>query len=201
VGARTSAARTAVLAAREELDGELRNLEASGRAAADIPARVRREPVKTVGLAAGAAFLLGGGPGRVARRVKRAIRGPEADLPKSMLPDEVEKTLRKMGTDGDKIRGTLEREFAKYLDEHAEERKSRDLGAVAALLLSAIARPAATRAGKQLAERLMDADADTFAEQLARVRGRTRGGPDGSGQRNRVEPQAELGKVDRAAGR
>jgi hypothetical protein len=197
VGARTNTARTAVLAAREELTDELRRLEASGRAAADVPARVRREPVKTVGLAAGAAFLLGGGPGRVARRIRRAIRGPDADLPKSMLPDEVDKTLRKMGSDGERIRGTLEREFAKYLDEHAEERKSRDLGAVAALLLSAIARPAAARAGKQLAERLMDADADTFAEQLARVRGRARGAP-GPG---RSDPQAELGKVDRAAGR
>jgi hypothetical protein len=199
VGARTNAARTAVLAARDELGNELRRLEASGRAAADVPARIRREPVKTVGLAAGAAFLIGGGPGRVARRIKRAIRGPEADLPKSMLPDEVEKTLRKMGSDGDKIRGTLEREFAKYLDEHAEERKSRDLGAVAALLLSALARPAAQRAGKQLAERLMDVDADTFAEQLERVRGRSRGVP--AGPATTADTSAELGRVDRAARR
>jgi hypothetical protein len=174
VGARTSAARAAVVAARSDLDGELGRLEAAGRAAADIPARVRREPAKTVGLAAGAAFLLGGGPGRVARRIRRVIRGPEADLPKSMLPDEVEKTLRKMGSDGDKVRGTLEREFAKYLEEHAEERRARDLGAVTALLLSSLAKPAASRAGKQLAERLLDPDAGTFSEQLARVRGRGR---------------------------
>jgi hypothetical protein len=174
VGARTSAARAAVVAARGAVEDELGRLEAAGRAAVDIPARVRREPAKTAGLAAGAVFLLGGGPGRVARRIRRAVRGPEADIPKSMLPDEVDKTLRKMGSDGDRIRGTLEREFAKYLDEHAEERRSRDLGAVAALLLSSLARPAASRAGKQLAERLFDPDAETFSEQLARLRGRTR---------------------------
>jgi hypothetical protein len=183
VGARTSAARAAVVAARQDLSQEIGRLEAAGRAAADVPARIRREPAKTVGLAAGAAFLLGGGPVRVARRIRRAIRGPEADLPKSMLPDEVEKTLRKMGSDGDRIRGTLEREFVKYLDEHAEERRSRDLGGVAALLLANLAKPATARAGKQLAERLFDPDAESFSEQLARLRGRTGQGDEAGARR------------------
>ena len=58
----------------------------------------------------------------------RAVRGPEADMPKSMLPKEVDKTLRKLGSDGDKVRGTIEREFADYLEAKAQERRSRDLG-------------------------------------------------------------------------
>ena len=80
-----------------------------------FPARVRREPVKTVGLAAGATFLLTGGPTRVLRRVRRAIWGPDVDLPKSLLPDAVERTLRRLGSDGDRVRGTIEREFAEYV--------------------------------------------------------------------------------------
>jgi len=190
VGARTDAARAAVLAARSDLDEELVRFEAAGRSAVDIPARVRREPAKTAGVAAGAAFLLAGGPGRVFRRVRRAIRGPEADLPKSMLPAEVEKTLRKMGSDGDKIRGTLEKEFAKYLEEHAEERKSRDLGAVTALLLANLAKPATARAGRQLAERLFNPDGPSFAEQLERIRRRTSQGaePDATDRSDRSQP-------------
>lgn len=175
MAAPTDAARAAVVAARGDLADELGRLEAAGRSAVDIPARIRREPAKTAGLAAGAVFLVAGGPGRVLRRVRRAIQGPEADLPKSLLPDEVDKTLRKMGDDGEKIRGTIEREFAKYLDEHAEERKSRDLGAVAAILLANLAKPATSQAGKQLAKRLFSPDEPSFQEQLERVRGRTRG--------------------------
>jgi hypothetical protein len=188
VGAQSSAARAKVLAARQEFDGELQRLEASGRAAADIPARVRREPAKTLGVAAGAVFLLGGGPGRLLRRVRRTIRGPQADLPKSMLPDEVDKTLRKMGDDGEKIRGTLEREFAKYLDEHADARRERDLGAVTALLLASIAKPTISRAGKQLAQQLFDADAGTLREQLDRVRARRSAGAAGT-EGSSTEPE------------
>src|SRR5207249_8738064 len=98
-----------------------------------IPAKIRRAPARTAGLAAGAAFVVAGGPKRMLRAARRAIRGPDAELPKSMLPKEVDKTLRKLVTDGDKVRGTLEREFAGYLDEKADVRRQRDLSATAAL--------------------------------------------------------------------
>jgi hypothetical protein len=172
VGAPTDAARAEVLAAREGLEEEIVRLEAAGRAAVDIPARLRREPAKVAGAAAGAAFLLLGGPKRAFNGVRRAIFGPDADLPKSMLPDEVEKTLKKLGPDGEKVRGTLEREFAKYLEKTAPERRDRDLGAVAAGILAGLMKPAATQAGKQLAERLFDPDAPSFAEGLQRARAR-----------------------------
>ena len=55
MGARTDAARAEVLAAREGLDEELVRLEASGRAAVDIPARLKREPGS--GLATGGVTL------------------------------------------------------------------------------------------------------------------------------------------------
>ncbi len=189
MGPRTSAPRAEVVAARGEVvaarDGladETVRLEAAARAAVDIPARIRREPLKMAGAASGAAFLLLGGPGRVVRGLRRAVFGPEAELPKSMLPKEVDKTLRKLGADGDKVRGTLEREFASYLDEKAPQRRERDLGAVAGGLLGNLLRPITLRAGRQLAERLLDSDEMTFGEALRRARTRQSGGTSPGGE-------------------
>ena len=172
MGARTDAARSEVLAARDGLEEELVRLEAAGRAAVDIPARLKREPAKVLGAAGGAAFLLLGGPKRVLQGISRAVRGPGADVPKSMLPPEVEKTLKKLGPDGEKVRGTLEREFANYLEEKAPQRKERDLGATAAVLLGGAFKPVITRLGKQLAERALDPDGPSFADGMRRARER-----------------------------
>ena len=175
MGARTDAARSEVLAARAGLDEELVRLEAAGRAAVDIPARLRREPAKVLGAAGGAAFLLLGGPKRVVKGLRRAVFGPGAELPKSMLPPAVEKTLKKLGPNGDKVRGTLEREFASYLDEKAPQRKERDLGATASVLLGGAFGPVIKRLGRQLAERALDPDGPSFADGIRRARERARG--------------------------
>jgi hypothetical protein len=178
VGARTDAARAAAVASRGELLEEVARLEAAGRAAVDIPAQVRKAPGKTVGVAASAAFLAAGGPKRVFRGVRRAIWGPQADLPKSMLPKEVDKTLRKLGSDGDKVRGTIERQFAEYLDEHSEERTKRDLGATAALLGGSLLGPATRRLGQRLAEEMFNprrAGQASFEDALAKARDRWTG--------------------------
>ena len=172
MGARTDAARAQVLAAREDLEDEVIRLEAAGRSAVDVPAKVRRNPVKTAGVAAGAAFFVLGGPGRLFRRVKRAVVGPQKELPKSILPEEVDKALRRMGEDGEKIRGTLEREFARYLEEHKEERDNRNLGAVAAVLLANIAKPLTAQAGRRLAQQLFSPEGGTFTEAVQRIRAR-----------------------------
>ncbi|MCI0583278.1 MAG: hypothetical protein L0227_10395 [Chloroflexi bacterium] len=177
-------ARDEVLAARVGLEDEVVRLEASARAAVDIPARLRREPVKVGGAAAGAAFLLLGGPKRILRGARRAIFGPDADLPKSMLPDEVEKTLRRMGSDGDRIRGTLEREFTKYLDATAADRRDRDLVGTASGLLSNLLKPASVRAGRAFAERLFDPDGPSFAEGLRKARARMDGTVAGGGAKD-----------------
>ena len=176
MGARADAARAEVLTARGALVDEVERLEAAGRAAVDIPTKVRKEPVKTVGLAAGAAFLLAGGPQRLFRRARRVVMGPEADLPKSMLPKEIDKTLRKMGTDGEKVRGTLEREFAEYLEAHQGERDKRDLATVLALLLSAVSRPLVQQASRRLVGRLFATDQDTFENAIQRIRARREAG-------------------------
>jgi hypothetical protein len=172
VGTRTDAALAQVVAARADLGEQVDRLEAAGRAAVDVPAKVRANPAKAAGIAAGGAFLAVGGPKRLFRRAKRAITGKEEELPSELLPKDVEKALRKIGTDGSKVRGTLERDFAKYLDERAKDRKKEGIAAaLTAVALSAL-RPIAIKTGRQVAERMLDPNGPAFAEQLERIRAR-----------------------------
>jgi hypothetical protein len=172
VGTRTDAALAQVVAARADLGEQVDRLEAAGRAAVDVPAKVRSNPAKAAGIAAGGAFLAVGGPKRLFRRARRAITGKEEELPSELLPKDVEKALRKIGTDGSKVRGTLERDFAKYLDQRAKDRKKEGVtAAITAVALSAI-RPVAIRSGRQIAERMLDPNGPKFAEQLEKIRAR-----------------------------
>jgi hypothetical protein len=110
--------------------------------------------------------------------------GPDAELPKSLLPPEVEKAVRKLGTDGERVRGTLEREFVSYLDERSKIRRKRDLGATVSLLLGNALKPASLRAGRELAERLFAPEAPTFGRAVERIRARREAGkgtPPGQG--------------------
>lgn len=172
MGESTVAARAEVLAARAALDGQLERLEASARAAVDIPAKARRNPVKTAGLAAGAGFLLVGGPGKLLRGARNRILGKPDPLPKSMLPKEIDKALGELGEDGARVRGTIEREFAAYLKDKAPERKDRDLNAVLASMVSSVGKPVAQRYGRQLVEQLFAPDGPGLAAQLEKVRAR-----------------------------
>jgi hypothetical protein len=173
VGEGKDAALAKVVAARANFAEEVDRLEAAGRAAVDVPAKIRRSPAKAAAIAGGGAFLLLGGPKRVFRFARKTITGHEdAPLPKHLLPKDIEKTLKRMGSDGDKVRGTVERDFAKYLDDREKERKKEGLQAALTALLLAAARPAATRAGKQVAERMLDPNAPDFQEQLRKIRDR-----------------------------
>jgi hypothetical protein len=179
VGTRTDAAHAAVIAARADLEDQVDRLEAAGRAAVDIPAKVKANPAKAAAVAGGGAFLALGGPRRLFRRAKRAVTGQDEDLPSEMLPKEVEKTLRKLGTDGRQVRATLDREFAKYLEDRQKERRKEGVvAAVTGLAVSAL-RPIVMRSGKQLAERMLDPNQPAFNEQLEKIRQRRRGGASG----------------------
>jgi hypothetical protein len=186
VGTRTDAALAEVVAARSEAAEQIDRLEAAGRAAIDVPSKVKANPAKAAGIAAGGAFLAVGGPKRLFRRAKRVVTGKEEDLPSELLPKDVEKALRKLGTDGRKVRGSLERDFANYLDERAKTRKKEGIAAAATAIVLSVVRPIAMRQGKQLAERMLDPNAPAFNEQLARIRerhrsGGTSGSPDDAG--------------------
>ncbi len=182
MGARTDAARAKVVVQRAELADEVTRLEASGRAAVDLRAKIRQAPAKTAGLAAGTAFLLLGGPRRTFRLLRGAIRGGRAEMPKGLLPKDVEKIVRGLGEDGDRVRATLEREFAEFLESRRKDRGKRDLGATTASLLGNLLNPVTSRAGKRLAEQLFEPEEESYGTALGRIRARRRQRDTGKGQ-------------------
>lgn len=163
----TDAARDRVIAARADLAEELLVLEASARAAVDIPARIKRSPGKAAAMAGGAGFLVLKGPQRLFGAARRAVGGPVTPMPRSMLPDEIEKTLRRLGTDGDAVRGALERDFADYAKQSVKERAG-----LRRTLFMTVAGPLLTRGAKQAADLFLKPDPDGFAARLAAVRER-----------------------------
>jgi hypothetical protein len=157
VGASTDAARAEVLASRQLLLVEVGRLEAAGRSAIDIPAKIRKSPVKTAALIAATGFMVVGGPKRTYRAARQAIFGPTAELPKSMLPEQIERALKALGDDGNVVRGVLEREFVEYLETNKGVRESRDLKGTVSELGGNILRPVTSMAGKRLAEGVVQA--------------------------------------------
>jgi hypothetical protein len=171
VATETDAARDRVLAARATLGEELETLEASARAAVDVPAKIRQSPAKAAAIAGSAAFVVAGGPKRLFRAGKRAVTGKPAEYPDALLPKEIEKTLKKLGDDGDKVRGALERDFAAYAE---ARKKERDKSGLQALLVASVARPLLRTGAKQAASWFMRNDPEGFQTRLAQVRERTR---------------------------
>jgi hypothetical protein len=157
-----------VIAARADLAAELEVMEASLRAAVDIPAKIKRNPARAAAVVGGIGFLAAKGPQRIFGRTKRAVRGPAKELPKSMLPAEIERTLRSLGSDGDKVRGTIERDFAGY----AKQQK-RDRAGLRRQLLLTVGAPLLTRGSKAAADWLFKPSDETFAQRLAEIRERT----------------------------
>jgi hypothetical protein len=149
VAAEQDAARDRVLAARSEFDAEFQGLGASARDAVDIPAKVRRNPAKAAAVAGGVAFLALRGPQRLWRGFRTQVFGRRAPLPKRMLPKEIERALDKMGDDGEKVRGTLERDFADYVKQRQQSRR-----AIPTVLLLAAARPLIGAAARRAADYL-----------------------------------------------
>jgi hypothetical protein len=173
----TDAARQEVLRAREELLQEIVQLGAAARAAVDIPARVRRSPVKTAATVGAASFLVVGGPKRVLRGVRRVVFGPAPAYPKSMLPEEIEKVVRSLGADGDKVRGALERDFAAY----ATSKKRADRSFMRNALFAGFVVPLGSQVTRAVMNRALQPDREGFAEWLGKVRARLTPEPGGGG--------------------
>ena len=172
MGARTDEARAEVVASRQLLLAEVGRLEAAGRSAIDIPAKIRRSPAKVAALAAGAAFVVLGGPKRTIGAIRRAVRGPKADLPKSMLPEQIDKALHSLGDDGNRVRGLLEREFVDYLEKNKPVREARDLRGTISELGGNLLRPATSEAGKRLAKELFKPEGGSFNQVMDRIQAR-----------------------------
>jgi hypothetical protein len=126
----------------------------AARDAVDVPAKVRRAPGKAAAVAGGAAFVALGGPRRILRRARRAVLGEPTPLPKSLLPDKVEKAVRALGSDGDAVRGALERSFVDYLDQRGKG-GDRGIRNAASDAIASTIRSAGRGAGLQLVKRLL----------------------------------------------
>lgn len=181
------AARDRVLAARTGLETELDTLRAAGRAAIDIPARIRQSPAKAAALGGAVGFLVLRGPQRLYRAVRKAIFGTPAPMPKKMLPKEIEKTLRSMGEDGEKVRGTLERDFAVYVKKAEKDRKG-----LLSVAFMAMLRPMLARGAKRAGEYLFSPSPEGYATGLDEVRARAERAAEGA--RVRAERAAEAAK-------
>lgn len=163
----TDAARDRVIAARSDLETELIGLEASFRDAIDIPAKIKRSPAKAAAVVGGVGFVALKGPQRVFRTAKRVVTGAPAPFPDAMLPEEIERTLRKLGPDGDKVRGALERDFASYVGKKTKERRD-----ARNLYLIGLARPFVTRGVKMGVDWLTGTDQASVTARIAEVRER-----------------------------
>ncbi len=164
MAAEQDAARDRVLAARAEFDAELTGLGASAREAVDIPAKVRRSPAKAAAIAGGIAFIVMRGPQRVWGAFRSKVFGRRRPMPDRMLPKEIEKTLDKLGKDGDKVRGTIERDFADYV-----KQRQRDRRAIPTVLLLAAARPVIGAAARRTAEYLTAPPSDQPATRMGEI--------------------------------
>src|SRR5262249_59816054 len=82
----TEESRRAVIAAREDLGDGLDDLTTAFRSAIDIPTKIRKNPLHTAGLAAGAAFLAVGGPKKAIRGVVHRIRASTRRPHGALLP-------------------------------------------------------------------------------------------------------------------
>ena len=102
--------------ARADVEASLDQLSGATQSALDIPAKIRRNPVKTAALVGGAGFLLAGGPRRLVRFAANAVRPERPDPYAGLLPPEIEKVLKDVGlADDPEVRRALDQDFAEYL--------------------------------------------------------------------------------------
>ena len=115
-----------------------------------------------------------------------------------MLPAEIERSLRALGDDGDKVRGALERDFATYA-----KQAQRDRSQTRTLLLLTVGRPLLGAAAKAAASRLFSGDDRSFQERLAQIRARTQNANawPRAGGRSCVRRWSEPRRADAEAGR
>jgi hypothetical protein len=153
---RVAEALAGVKAARENVATELDGMNRSVRAAVDIPAKIRSNPVPTLGAAGGAAFLLLGGPRRVAQSVEKRLFPKRYAAPPRVLPRDIEKSIDRLPEeDRERVRAHLERDFAAYLrDEHPKDPPNARNSAwkTYELLLGTVG----TRAARELVKYLFD---------------------------------------------
>lgn len=153
-------ARKRVLAAQAALQDDLDGLSEATRSAMDIPAKIRKDPIKSVALAGGAGFLLLGGPRRVIGAVTSRVLPKRKDPYSGLLPADIERILRDTGAaELPGVREALERDFADYLRTKGKVERRRPTAATSLWrTYDAVVGPMGTVAARLLVERLFAAD-------------------------------------------
>lgn len=172
-------------AARMGTEGALDEMTDASKRALDLPAKVRRNPVKTAALVGGAGFLIAGGPRRLVRLALGRVRPETRDPHAGLLPPEIEKVLRDSGLAEDpEIRRALDEDFADYL--HRKGRVERDATPTSVLwrTFDQLAGPLGTAGARILVQRLMSAEKGRTADRAERrAAARPRGSAPGQGGR------------------
>jgi hypothetical protein len=154
-----AAAHAELVAARRRLGVALDEMTSATQSALDVPAKIRRNPMKTAAIAGGAGFLLLGGPRRVLRFALSRVRPPARDPYAGLLPDEVEAVLRDSGLAADpEVRRALEADFAEYLRRKGRTEPVPTASASFWRTFDRVAGPLGTVGARLLVERLMAAD-------------------------------------------
>ena len=155
------AAMEALDAARVGMADSLDDLSSATQSALDVPAKIRRNPVKTAALVGGTGFLLVGGPRRVARSVGRRIFGRRPDPHAGLLPPEIEKVLKQSGVAKDPdVRRALNKDFAQYLKSKGKYQPQPTAQATFWRTFDRVAGPLGTAGARVMVQRLMEAEQD-----------------------------------------
>jgi hypothetical protein len=176
-----TAAMAELAAARQDAAEALDDLISASQSALDIPAKVRRNPVKSAALIGGTGFLLVGGPRRVVRSIgRRVLPQPRPDPYAGILPAEIEKVLRDTGLASDpEVRRALDKDFAEYLRKKGRYGPEPNAAASFWRTFDKVVGPLGTASARVMVRRLMEAERDR-ATARAEARERASRGEGGS---------------------
>ena len=148
-------------ASRDGLAASLDDLTSATQSALDVPAKIRRNPVKTAALAGGAGFLIFGGPRRVIRFMTGQVRPAPRDPRDGLLPDEIEQVLRDSGVaDDPAVRRALDEDFAEYLSRKGRQGPMPGPATSFWRTFDKVAGPLGTVGARLMVKRLMEAEQD-----------------------------------------
>jgi len=151
-------------AAQAVVAASLDQLTDATQSALDVPAKIRRNPVKTAALLGGTGFLLVGGPRRVARFVGRRIRPQRPDPHAGIMPPDIEKILKDAGVAKDpEVRRALNKDFADYLKNKGKYQPEPSATTSFWRTFDRVAGPLGTAGARVMVMRLMEAEHDRAA--------------------------------------
>lgn len=167
-------------ASREEVRRSLDDVTSATQSALDVPAKIRRNPVKAAALVGGAGFLLAGGPRRVMRFAVGRIRPGRPDPYAGLLPTQIEQILKDNGLAGDPdLRRALEQDFAEYLRSKGRYDPAPTPASTFWRTFDKLSGPLGAAGARVLVQRIMEAD-----RERARARDRARKSASAPGSRD-----------------